>query len=1728
MLAEGTQMDAFKLRERIIHEYMLYVSSFIHIRDSRIASKVHNTINRGLLWPDPLIQINPAFESGGGVDDLVNEGVLHPECSQVFRDRRVSPSRALRLYRHQEEAIRSASLGANYILTTGTGSGKSLAYIIPIVDYALKHSDQKGIKAIIVYPLNALANSQIGELDRFINEGYPNRKGPVTFARYTGQESDEEKLAIISNPPDILLTNYVMMELIMTRPKERKLVHAASGLHFLVLDELHTYRGRQGADVALLVRRAREYFNAPKLQMVGTSATLAGPGSLATQKKEVAAVASRLFGSEVSADHVIGETLRRITQETDLLSEEFRNRLTQLLRAEEPYPTDYDDFVKDPRAIWIESTFGVTRNEEGILVRVKPRSIRGSRGVASDLAAQCGVGKDKAEQVIKDGLDAGISFKSEPLSGRPPFAFRLHQFISPSETVFTTLEPIAMRDITMSGQYYAPGEGHKLLMPLVFCRECGQEYYCVRLRDDDPEGIRRFEPRDVYDRLSSEEEGTAGYLYFSESDPWPEAPEEVLRRIPDDWLTNSGGVSLLPKDRRSWVPRVIRISPAGKESNTGLPYAFIQAPFRFCPCCGVAYGTQQKSDYSKLASLGTEGRSTATTILTLSAIRELLRDDSLNPVARKLLSFTDNRQDASLQAGHFNDFIEIGILRAALYFAVASAGDAGLTFDHLVDEVFNALKLTLEDFSIDSDVVFQAREDRERAFKRVLGYRIYNDLRRGWRVNTPNLEQCGLLKIEYRDLDAICGYKDLWSEAHPALASASLESRRRILHTFLDYMRRELAIQVEYLSKTEQDRIRQQSGQYLKAPWALDEDEKPNYSRILFPTPKPRGDDSRVNLHVSARGGFGKFLRAASTLPEYQDKLTLEETDDLISQLLEVLRRGGLVERISESRQSCQHTGYQLKASAMIWRKGDGNTPFRDPIRMPRIPDLETLPNGFFKNFYKNVAMSTLGFEAREHTAQVNSRERERREDRFRSGDLPVLFCSPTMELGVDIAELNVVNMRNVPPNPANYAQRSGRAGRSGQPALVFTYCGKGRAHDQYFFARPELMVAGAVAPPQIEMANEELIRSHLHSIWLTETGVSLGTSLKEIMDVDGDEPSLSILPHVRECLEGPELIEKTLRRADRVFRDLQHDLERAPWYLEDWFRREAILSLESFEKALERWRYLYRSAQSQLKLQNRIIADATRSSEDKHRARRLHSEADKQLQLLINDEDTFQSDFYSYRYFASEGFLPGYNFPRLPLSAFIPGRRKGHDEYLSRPRFLAISEFGPRAVIYHEGSKYEIDRVIFMLEGDEPVTGSIKLCSRCGYLHKIAGGIGPDLCERCNAPLDPEMRNMFCMRNVSARRRDRISADEEERQRFGYELKTALRFSERGTGTTLRTAMISLDEKDLVRLEYSPAATIWRINKGWKRRKEGSPDGFLLDIEKGKWEKQDTAEEDPDDPMTSYTHRVIPYVEDTRNALLFTPLVELDIIQFRSLQAAIKNAILAEFQLEDSELYTEALPVWEQPQTLLFYESSEGGAGVLRRLFEESAVLNRVIRHALEICHFDPDTDEDMLKGAFAEDDCGKACYDCLMSYGNQKDHPFLDRHVIHDFLKSLKNSEINISPVEKKRDDHLESLLHLCDSDLEKEWLAFIVEHGLNLPDKAQTLFPDCCTRADFFYSEHSAAVFIDGPDHDAEATAKADREKRKRLEDKGCIVLSFSYEDRANWMSCVKKYTSIFGSN
>ena len=318
--------------------------------------------------------------------------------------------------------------------------------------------------------MNALANSQAGELEKFLRQGYPDGRGPVSFARYTGQESDEERQAIIGKPPDILLTNYVMLELLLTRPYEKRLIDAAKGIRFLILDEMHTYRGRQGADVALLVRRVRDRLEAEALQSVGTSATLAGKGTFEEQRQEVARVASLLFGAEVRPGDVIGETLRRATPPRRLDDPAFVADLRERLQdaARKP-PSAYHAFTADPLSTWIESTLGITA-EAGSdrLVRSKPRPVSGRDGCATDLNRLTGVDTERCIAAIHEGLLAGYRCEN-PDTGFPAFAFRLHQFISPGQSVYASLGDEAERHITVQGQQFVPGDRSRVLLPLVFC-----------------------------------------------------------------------------------------------------------------------------------------------------------------------------------------------------------------------------------------------------------------------------------------------------------------------------------------------------------------------------------------------------------------------------------------------------------------------------------------------------------------------------------------------------------------------------------------------------------------------------------------------------------------------------------------------------------------------------------------------------------------------------------------------------------------------------------------------------------------------------------------------------------------------------------------------------------------------------------------------------------------------------------------------------------------------------------------------------------------------------------------------------------------------------------------------------------------------------------------------------------------------------------------------------------
>jgi hypothetical protein len=380
-------------------------------------------------------------------------------------------------------------------------------------------------------------------------------------------------------------------------------------------------------------------------------------------------------------------------------------------------------------------------------------------------------------------------------------------------------------------------------------------------------------------------------------------------------------------------------------------------------------------------------------------------------------------------------------------------------------------------------------------------------------------------------------------------------------------------------------------------------------------------------------------------------------------------------------------------------------------------------------------------------------------------------------------------------------------------------------------------------------------------------------------------------------------------------------------------------------------------------------------------------------------------------------------------------------------------------------------------------------------------------------------------MQNVVTRRRDRINSDEEERLRLGYDIRTGVGFPERDGRPTHRTADVIVNGQVIARLAYAQAATIWRINLGWTRRRNKSQYGFVLDIERGYWAKNEQSiEDDPDDPLSARTQRVIPYVEDSRNCLLFEPETALEHVKMASLQAALKRAIEAHFQLENSELAAEPLPDSHERRILLFYEAAEGGAGVLRRLVDEPGMLAEIACTALDTCHFDPATGEDLHRAPGAGENCEAACYDCLLSYSNQREHALLDRQAIVDLLLDLARCEVYASPSAESREDHLKTLMRLAGSDLEREWLAYLNRQGYRLPDAGQVLFEECRTHPDFVYWNAHAVIYIDGPRYQYPERQQRDQQQAMCMEDEGYLVIRFGYPDQ--WDTVLAQYPYVFG--
>ena len=1340
--------------------------------------------------------------------------------------------------------------------------------------------------------------------------------------------------------------------------------------------------------------------------------------------------------------------------------------------------------------------------------------------------------------------------------------------------------------MTVDGQQFLPGQADKRLYAVHFCRECGHEYHPVRMEqreegsvflardiDDAPPAVRDTTNGNAKESLH---EGVFGFLT-------PHPPDDAGFRFadrdddyPETWLEfDAGGHPRLKKYYRGARARRFMVAPDGRVGS-GTNAWFLPGKFRLCLRCGNTQGGAAR-DRTRLASLSAEGRSSATTVLVGSALRWMHGAESgMDRYTRKLLGFTDNRQDAALQAGHFNDFLFVSLVRAGFLGALRDAGPNGLRSDELGVAQQRTLGFDQPDPQIRAEWLLEPTlrgfnlQEAEGTLRQVLTYRIWFDQRRGWRYTNPNLEQLGLVRVEYLGLEDLAADDELFADSHPLLKHAGHVHRTAVYRELLDHMRKWMAIRSQVLDTAVLEQLVAKSHSRLRPPWGLGADEKPRAARwLMIVAPTRRAAtlrDMELIVRGGSRSGLGRTLRRTKLWGGDTSirGLNAKELDQLVEGLLRAGATHGLV---SEESTPFDQPGWRLNDACVRFQLGGA------------LENGENGENGrgsgqnaFFRDLYENLATMLrapphplFGFEAREHTAQVDRDNREIREKRFRFGErerdelgkeekrlreageanrfLPVLFCSPTMELGVDIAALNAVHMRNVPPTPANYAQRGGRAGRSGQAALVITYASSQSPHDQYFFRDPKAMVYGEVRAPILELANRNLIDSHLQAVWLSCVDQPLDPCIAELL-VLGDagrpiDPDLeAALKHKRVANRARERVRRAL---DLVADELTPEL--APWYTGREAYSHAIVATAAkrFDEAFNRWRDLFAAAEEQRDAARRTMDDYSASYRDKRAAQTRHAQAVDQLNLLQRGTSATSSDFYTYRYLATEGFLPGYNFPRLPLLAYVPASRdgRGRQTYLQRPRFLALAEFGPRSLVYHEGRAYRVVRALLSLGHRESATPdarlptrAVRICASCG-----AGHFGDDrsMCHACGQSLGNAevVGNTYRIENVATYPAEHITANDEERQRQGFDLQTTFEWAVRDQEVDVRHASASDTDGEIVHLAYGTGATITRLNKGLRRRADKKILGFRIDPVSGYWARSDDEDEEEQalDPTASPRQWIVPSVQDRKNALLFQPVGNsFSEVTLATVQHAVLRGIEAVFQLEEGEMLAEPMPKRDVRNGFLLYEATEGGAGVLTRLVSQGTSLADVARKALQIMHFAVDDDSPPESPAGLADqpeaDCVAACYRCLMSYYNQPDHESLDRRDEDARAMLVRLAGARTAPQTERTiplglnfpggsitTSGLSSFLNVSRaSAAAARWREEATRRGIPDPDPNPLVAAERSVRC--VWRKHYVAAIID----------EADRPALQPLEDLGFEVIQF--EDPEDWRAPFARLTSALG--
>lgn len=1356
------ELDPLLFKDRLRETLARYTSTAAGVSAARaplLSQRVAATIAAADLVKGPFVESLPDFEKGASIRQMVQDGRLHKGWTALDRS---DSGRALMdrpLHLHQAAAI---GLEENYLVATGTGSGKTESFLFPLVDSLLSDPNLAlpGVRAILVYPLNALANDQMHRISRLL---FADLKDPgITLGRYTGQVRSNEMRSDVENdlvqspsfqtnfpdaarvpsnwllsrqemldsPPHILITNYAMLEHILLLPRNRRLLQG-SDLKWIVLDEVHTYTGAQAIEVAFLLRKLKTRLGlAPgRVRCVGTSASL-DPA----RRDELARFAENLFGEPFpSGDAAVITSERRLhprltegeaAQRTDAQTWVQIGEVIANLRAANVFSDENAEHqVGEWNAAMEAAGIAAVRLEgqhlgEALIhtlsrmaeVRQVARALMG-RSLPFEGLARLVFGDDPAlaSQALTALIAAGVLAKPALSGTFPLLPARYHLAASGVEGIALTLSvenpehwdgpPVVNR----AGTHVCGAPAY----PLLVCRNCGEPYvegwddgHALHPRPDLAQrGTRRvlrlvgagetaFED-DAEEIESADAEGVDLFWFDPQSGELIDGPSDGILGLQEAEMMQD------TDERRSYVKR--------------------------CLSCGHRGG--RHAEPVTAINPGDDALAAVTAQTLIEALPPPANRESDAPMkGRNLLVFADNRQDAAFFAPFFERTARDQAVRAAMVDALKRAEDETLDLEGLKDGVWRALRregFRLYDRRNPEPLGNTAVKDR------LLGL-IASELCDG--ALRLSLETLGLMEVQYQGEDQVV------RSLAAALPAGRQQLAASLVRFLLDQIRYSRAINdLGGMIDLTDETLWGEGKASGDISWAETRVKASRRLHTLMPAPKAQ---NRISWLLGQKLGFSPD-QIGTAMRAFWQAATRPGTGLLkAGGHGHVLNLAGLrmMPAPAGSLYRCRSCG----AVAHVDLEGQC-TAWRCPGEVERISrETRALSerSNHYLDRYRARPQSAI---AREHTAAIGVSERAEIEERFRRGEVNLLSCTTTMEMGVDLGDLEAVFCRNVPPGISNYQQRAGRAGRRAQVAPIALMLARGSRYDQSSFRNLQSYLEALPAPPYLTLENPDFFRRHQVSMilsgWLDHRlAGSTKTGAPQLRDILGEN-----LDHAREAALLADLRswlasdagKTALASADALAGTLPGSLASVALRGAD-LAAHFLQKVEGFVAVIAgRWRGIHEGYEQAMAAHHAATTDA----EGQKALRRANGRMrDKKLYL-----DRFVVEAMS-----RAAVIPTYSFPVHSIHLEIVTDQQSHGDQgralqLDRDASLAIAEYAPGAEVVAGGRIWTsegIARKAAIGSGDAwTEKGYYRICPSCNHvqIHDDREGFD-ETCPQCGA----------------------------------------------------------------------------------------------------------------------------------------------------------------------------------------------------------------------------------------------------------------------------------------------------------------------------------------------------------------------------------------------------------